>query len=997
MITCFPEIIHQSAHFVGFIKKRRQLYEIFTRSSYVGGIIWLKTIRRLCERRNFVMKMKNRISAIFLSLTMMLGAAGCSVDVIDETESDSVVTDSVETEETEETEPIAGITEEKDAIIAPEIAAYIENGTIDVVSNDGNLDLHHAVYTVPNDNTWPYLLSLNDRYKIYVTYEEDGDIDKNVVLNILDCEKAEFTYSIPLDTQYHPHMVYYTNSGWIVYSLKYEDGDEFYNCAYSVEISDDGCEVNEVDLPVGQRNYEYVYSPDGKYAAYRILTDFKWNGGIELVNPDGTEERIFTNDLADPSTFEDNLDYRPMCFLDNTHLLFRVSHGDGYTPLAYYIYDVAAGETVECPMGKYHIREYADGIVYLSDQMSFNDAAAYENIWMTEAENLLDGITEDELTLIASRDENAGVFTIEMSYLADDHWYSFNTFVVNEGTPAQDYRTVLTLCAADFSETEAEIIYDRSLDFEIYNGSIVFVERKVADPFDTLTALLTSTPAEIRENYGEMTYEYSEYGGSPTYSLGKLDGVLVQYISGEPNVLPDDALPYEVIITEDCSGKVCGLTVGMDVSESESTIEWDETWYSVMNGTTHLEVTMGDYTIEAVLNSDIVTYDVGELVPAFDWEDEFLPSPYGEILQFRISPVKEKPVNKAAEYVDIYSNYGELNIYPIALPMTSEDTIFSTFDYDDRFTVYVAHDAIFDEDHHFKCYDNVYVYIIDTKKGKFVYTNRLDTEHCPWNMAYTDSGCVLYSVKDSSSIAYAFEIELNVDGFSGHEVDISRDSLMNSRCVSPDGQYTAVRMSSEKGVDLISPDGTITRILQDKAIDDGYSIEDSAVYSPRGFLDDTHLLYYIGGWEWSKGCGIYDITTGEASLSLDGRYHIQGIANGAVYLKFNERGADTIGGIYDSIWKATPDGKLTMLASTLGDDGVTQISRSTLLEFDNSLWCNYTNTEPGTMIGEFTDTVTVTLYSPDFDETLASIEYPADGKLHAYGNSITVVIPVYLD
>jgi len=134
--------------------------------------------------------------------------------------------------------------------------------------------------------------------------------------------------------------------------------------------------------------------------------------------------------------------------------------------------------------------------------------------------------------------------------------------------------------------------------------------------------------------------------------------------------------------------------------------------------------------------------------------------------------------------------------------------------------------------------------------------------------------------------------------------------------ISPDGKLTFYADRSptngEGGIFRRDSAGNVTQIFQNVPLAIGGSLSDVIYGSPKAFLDETHLLCIFGGYEHSRGCGIYDITTDTWTMHESvGR--ILGIHEGAVYaLKIGHRGEPYFP---HSLWKVSPDGKETRLVS----------------------------------------------------------------------------------
>ena len=84
-------------------------------------------------------------------------------------------------------------------------------------------------------------------------------------------------------------------------------------------------------------------------------------------------------------------------------------------------------------------------------------------------------------------------------------------------------------------------------------------------------------------------------------------------------------------------------------------------------------------------------------------------------------------------------------------------------------------------------------------------------------------------------------------------------------------------------------------------------IVDVIGYIPLGFLDDTHFAYYIGGWEWVRGYGIYDLASGMTTEYRDG-YRATKVCDGVLYIQETFANYDEVQ-TPGKVYKVYPDGK----------------------------------------------------------------------------------------
>jgi len=204
---------------------------------------------------------------------------------------------------------------------------------------------------------------------------------------------------------------------------------------------------------------------------------------------------------------------------------------------------------------------------------------------------------------------------------------------------------------------------------------------------------------------------------------------------------------------------------------------------------------------------------------------------------------------------------------------------------------------------------------------------------------------------------------------------------------SPDGRFRVASVQEDGmgrgGLDLFYPDGSSLRLFANVTIWDTLpngkhaDIGDVRGYSPVGFLDDTWFVYTIGGWEWTVGYGIFDLMTG-TTQTFDGS--IQGIHEGQIYLTENQSHEQYR---VTHIYKTTPEGKRTLLASWDPADGVYWLSfgetwYSSGPVFTQPYWYDIAPVPADTAgltdreIRDLPEVISI--YSPDLDSELARVE-----------------------
>ena len=277
----------------------------------------------------------------------------------------------------------------------------------------------------------------------------------------------------------------------------------------------------------------------------------------------------------------------------------------------------------------------------------------------------------------------------------------------------------------------------------------------------------------------------------------------------------------------------------------------------------------------------------------------------------------------------------------------------------------------------------------DTLSGDTIYHYRLDEET---GIAYAeDPMIILYNPEGS----IGFFSATSTTSFPP-VLEVQPYPMYADRIPSPDGQYYILQtiddMAGHGGLDLLYPDLTMVRLFEAVMLDDTMSngkkagIGDVRVYNPIGFLDDTRFVYRIGGWEWTVGYGIWDLMTGQYTEYTG--YGIMGVYDGYLYLTENK---STQQYMVTHIYKASPEGEKTLIASADKEDGVFWIENTeeyfSVPQYECPYWITSAPTE--------TDNPNVrrsAIWSPDLDRELAVMEYLPGADWYIREGQITVVL-----
>ena len=405
---------------------------------------------------------------------------------------------------------------------------------------------------------------------------------------------------------------------------------------------------------------------------------------------------------------------------------------------------------------------------------------------------------------------------------------------------------------------------------------------------------------------------------------------------------------------------------------------------------------------EAIVQTETVPYS--ETDPLNDSTDS------ESMAETEIETESDNQSQHEQEYINIISNDGELQIKPVLIPLSGKFSSYQSHSFDDRYKIYVTYEYDHTLNIEMNRFFNIHVYAVDILSGEIVFSTTTDDEiefnHMTWYFHNSDIGCNIYcmSVENGEYVLHCgYLLEKSDSGFTLKSADCAKFPQSEPPKYTPDGQaavyFTLENGYGAGGIDVKYPDGQVKRMLSNRVNDYSgeaeYSLGDVRGYYSCGFIDNSHFVYSITGYEWYIGYGICDITTGD-TIEFDGQFHPSGTYGGAAYL-ISYDGENTYEPDKADIWKMTSDGEMTKIASTEESENTVKIDSDKFLCFDNGRWVAYHSGyingisfgRPGEMIG-------ISFYDPDFTQLLAQIEMPISGGILEncciYENSVTAVI-----
>ncbi len=225
----------------------------------------------------------------------------------------------------------------------------------------------------------------------------------------------------------------------------------------------------------------------------------------------------------------------------------------------------------------------------------------------------------------------------------DDLLYCYGDASIEDGklvlSEADEYYTIGDKYDLD---QEFENMYSRYYDSiqEVFDEHKLYPGGAIYRP-TVFEVLLTMSVADIRSTYGTLTLEYSEHGpGQPVYSMKYLPGVLLVFHNWNmDDPLIDNMIPAELILTENCSRDVRGITVGSNIEDRTKTIHWSDLWYHVINGTANLQAEFSGYTATYTISGENLNLPAEDTAHEYDWdawEAEYIENPTGRVVEIRV-------------------------------------------------------------------------------------------------------------------------------------------------------------------------------------------------------------------------------------------------------------------------------------------------------------------------------------------------------------------------
>ncbi len=325
----------------------------------------------------------------------------------------------------------------------------------------------------------------------------------------------------------------------------------------------------------------------------------------------------------------------------------------------------------------------------------------------------------------------------------------------------------------------------------------------------------------------------------------------------------------------------------------------------------------------------------------------------------------------------ILLNAYDFDIRYISLPNTARGLY---YDYDGP--AFASDKRLFRVDRT-KEYGTFDLYLVDIKAGAVIDTLTVYSDIMPTNAMIQNGDYILYRMYydtdlEKSVVETAFKVTYENGELICNKFEIEMYPFYQEYIENSDKTIRVYRANDDEGghggIDIVYSDGRVERVCENVMLDDDIGgkkagIGDVTGYTPTAFIDENRFAYHIGGWEWTQGYGIYDISTGEKTEYLDGLGLQAFDDEGNLYVSKVTSYEVTH---YYKITKVTPDGEKILIASKedeLVDENVIK------LESHGNKSIGYQDNY-GKIYEFFEDRKPIlTITSPDFKKELFKCEY----------------------
>ncbi len=366
------------------------------------------------------------------------------------------------------------------------------------------------------------------------------------------------------------------------------------------------------------------------------------------------------------------------------------------------------------------------------------------------------------------------------------------------------------------------------------------------------------------------------------------------------------------------------------------------------------------------------------------------------------APIKGEPVEDIA--FRVIFNQNDFIVRYASIPNSAQDLI-----YNYEGPVFASDKRLFTVDRTDE-YGTFDLYLLDLSSGRIVSTLTVYSDIVPTQAMIKNGDYILYRMhydtdQQKSVVEVAFKVTYENGELICQKTEIEMYPFYQEYIENEDKTVRVYRVVDDEGnhggIEIVYSDGRVERVCENVMLDDMVDGKKAGIgevtgYTPTAFIDENRFAYHIGGWEWTQGYGIYDISTGEKTEYLEGLGLQAFDDEGNLYVSKVTSYEVTN---YYKITKVTPDGEKILLASKEDELVNEDVIK---LESHGNRSIGYEENY-GKIYEFFEDKKPIlTITSPDFKRTLFKCEFDnSKGEIHYFIKDKTITFvcfgnePVY--
>ena len=391
----------------------------------------------------------------------------------------------------------------------------VSSSPVNILSQNSDLQVHTVYIPVDGQNPEYIRYSLGDRYTIFQTYDRtdrwaEERIADNIMLWVVDALTGTIAASFNADGERIFNEISYTDTGCVLYRWENQNGIIVAGYAVQIENTNGAFTFAEISMDAYPQKLNYVRTPDGTASAYRTVEDIDGNHGIDVKYANGTVKRILTGTIG---SVQSTVGYRPIAFLDDSHLVYSVSGGKYH--ISFGIYNIDTHENMLMD-GAYRCLGVHDGVVYAAYENGGDfDYGIYESeLWAIHADG-----TKNMLAATHNVPDGIKILSMEEYYLfKNGMWVFYETGDISGYTYYDDpsEKLKVRLVSPDLQTTLLEAEYPYVYDCTgllMTCGDSVTIAVPVTTEETVNTGTYPTMEAYVADRMAkETTAQYYSYG-----------------------------------------------------------------------------------------------------------------------------------------------------------------------------------------------------------------------------------------------------------------------------------------------------------------------------------------------------------------------------------------------------------------------------------------------------------------------------------------------------